>query len=504
LTGVIKIDVKCMAARCGINGVRAAGALLFAAFAVSFCSVTLLQAGESQPPGDLAVVYFDPQPEGSIVLVDGELKCSRTPCFTSLKKGTHTVTTMAEGFLPDTAELEVVRDTSASPHLKPDSGWLVFEEYASGFKLRIDGKFLGRILKGRVLVPSGPHRVELISPCHLPAAVEVDVRRGEDTKINLSPQVIEGSLDVVAEDESGQELVANVYIDGIRAGVSPATFRVTTCTTEVMIRDGVHPDYKTEVRIFENRLTSVKALMAGIQPPRRSGVGSEMIDIPAGGFWMGCNEAADDQCAADEKPYIRASLREFKIDKHETTAAEYMRCVQSGGCSPANTGPTCTYGVAGKESHPINCVDWIQATRYCKWAGKRLPTEAEWEKAARGPSGLKYPWGSAQVDCDLAVMTAKGCKAEGTEPVGRRPEGASPYGAMDMIGNAWEWVADWYDEGYYGISTGTNPQGPEKGKERVLRGGSWYNKLSMSLRASARSHNYPGLRLDLFGFRCAL
>ena len=156
------------------------------------------------------------------------------------------------------------------------------------------------------------------------------------------------------------------------------------------------------------------------------------------------------------------------------------------------------YGFTGPQ-HPVVGVDWEQADTYCKWAGKRLPTEAEWGKATRGSDGRTYPWGEI-IDCSRANYDE--CKNRGTKPVGSYPSGVSPYGAMDMGGNVWEWVADWYDANYYQKNNNRNPTGPFSGAYRVLRGGSW-GAVPYYLQFTTRDWCGPGNRNEYGGFRCA-
>ncbi|MGI6394683.1 MAG: formylglycine-generating enzyme family protein [bacterium] len=238
-----------------------------------------------------------------------------------------------------------------------------------------------------------------------------------------------------------------------------------------------------------------------------------MVSVPAGKFWMGCNEEVDDECYSDEHPYHEVTLSAYKIDKYQVTAGEYQKCVDAGNCNNDNSsephyrdyGSSCNLGAEDKSNHPMNCVSWYGAKAYCEWAGKRLPTEAEWEKAARGTEGAKYPWGNEKASCKHAVMDdgGDGCGLDSTWAVGSKPKGVSPYGCYDMIGNVWEWVNDWYDSDYYETSPSENPKGPESGSSRVLRGGSWFNYGGDILRASDRYYGNPGSWTSYDGFRCA-
>ena len=231
-----------------------------------------------------------------------------------------------------------------------------------------------------------------------------------------------------------------------------------------------------------------------------------MVLIPEGTFMMGCNEEVDSECEEDEKPYHEVYLDAYYLDRHEVTVAGYGKCVEAGKCDTPRSSQSCNWGISGRDDHPVNCVSWDEATAYCKYAGKRLPTEAEWEKAARGTDGRKYPWGNEIPSCALAVMHdgGDGCGKDRTWPVCSKEPGHSPYGLCDMSGNVYECVADWYGEYPYEASAVRNPGGPSSGKMRVLRGGSWYD-LSGFLRASDRVSSNPDFRSgSLAGFRCAV
>ena len=219
-----------------------------------------------------------------------------------------------------------------------------------------------------------------------------------------------------------------------------------------------------------------------------------LVEIPAGDFIMGCNAEVDDECLADERPMHTVSLSSFEIERTEVTQDAYTACVTEGVCEP----PSCAWDCDATEL-PASCITIDQASAYCDWAGRRLPTEAEWEKAARGDAGAKYPWGNGEPNCTLVNMS--GC-GDSAMPVGSLPGGASPYGAFDMAGNMVEMVSDWYDEAFYGLSPSTDPTGPAMGTRFTGRGGGYLSEATWQ-RASKRDwYDLEDASASL-GFRCA-
>jgi iron(II)-dependent oxidoreductase len=230
---------------------------------------------------------------------------------------------------------------------------------------------------------------------------------------------------------------------------------------------------------------------------------SKRVTIPAGTFTMGCNAAVDGECRPDELPSHPVRLDAFDIDVTEVTEGQYYGCVAAGKCgSPSCDWDPCDDGK--RKDHPVVCVDFRDVNTYCAWKGMRLPTEAEWERAARGDDRRKYPWGNDGLDCahaNLASCPGPNGAPPGTLPVGSLPEGVSPYGVLDMAGNAGEWTSDFYDANYYATSPFDNPKGPDKAARHVGRGGSW-NSTGVWQRASQRDDYEPEYVKNTFGLRC--
>ncbi|NMB75686.1 MAG: formylglycine-generating enzyme family protein [Myxococcales bacterium] len=252
-----------------------------------------------------------------------------------------------------------------------------------------------------------------------------------------------------------------------------------------------------------------------------------MIRVPAGEFLAGCNRKVDRVCRSDEDKLHLVRLDAFSIDRTEVTVEDYSRCLEAGQCSAeglespfiagaeqAQWAWACNFGKADRARHPVNCLTFEQAAAFCRWKGKRLPTEMEWERAARGTDGRKFPWGNTGLDKPRANLADdKGRKVfpsavmavfgyddgyVGTAPVGSFPDGKAPEGLLDMAGNVWEWTADGYQDQSYPAER----QPFAKEAYRVIRGGSFLSDLS-DLRTSRRGRARPSERNPGIGFRCA-
>ena len=219
--------------------------------------------------------------------------------------------------------------------------------------------------------------------------------------------------------------------------------------------------------------------------------GAEMVLVPAGEFWMGSGDGDD---LGDEGPRHRLALRAFYIDKHPVTNAQYKRFLSETGHREPEYWSNQQFN---QPDQPAVGVAWDDAQAYCRWAGERLPTEAEWEKTARGPDGRKYPWGNKW---DAKRANSKEGGAGKPTPFGSYPEGESPYGAHDMAGNIWEWTSSLYRPYPYQADDGREDSKSQD--KRVVRGGSWEDG-PRTLRVSCRAHNSPSSRNFNVGFRCA-
>lgn len=241
----------------------------------------------------------------------------------------------------------------------------------------------------------------------------------------------------------------------------------------------------------------------------------EMVLVPAGEFLMGSDKKTDRLAYRGEMPQRRVYLNAYEIGKYEVTALEYLKFVLA-----TNRNPQLDWRYDGGNfqeamaHHPIMHVSWYDADAYCTWAGKRLPSEAEWEKAARGTDGRLYPWGREQAGPTRANFGRTGLSG----PVRDRPErlllyppiisvdkydmAVSPYGLHQTIGNVAEWVNDWYDKDYYATAPDRNPTGPETGTQKAFRGGGWMDSTT-TMRVAMRNGTDPHTKINWMGFRCA-
>jgi serine/threonine protein kinase len=295
-------------------------------------------------------------------------------------------------------------------------------------------------------------------------------------------------------------VIAALILPGFIAKLAPApTFTHTSTLT-------ITPTFIstfTSTSTFSLEFTSTPDLEIGSTLVRQAD-GIVMVYVPEGEFNMGdTTDQALAECQnffndcqqswfIDEQPPHSVSLDAYWIDSTEVSISAYASCISAGACEPPISNSSNTrssyFGNSQFADYPVINVSWFQAKAYCEWAGGRLPTEAEWEKAARSTDGRIYPWGNSMPT---------------TRPVKSFTAGISPYGLLNMSGNVTEWVNDWYGETYFSLLPQINPTGPDTGEYRILRGGSWYLNTNF-IRSTNRDHRDPNIQRDHIGFRCAL
>ena len=275
----------------------------------------------------------------------------------------------------------------------------------------------------------------------------------------------------------------------------------------------VHSGISFGILLLGSILSAVAATYPNMIPCEKTP--KNMACIAGGPFLRGANDGPP-----HARPQSTVWLQTFYMDKYEVTYGEYTACVKAGKCRRA--GPN--YSDFDNPMQPINGINWFDAENYCRIKGKHLPTEAEWEKAARGTDGRRFPWGDGPADCKYMVFKNEKGRSCGVPKAGKHPEKGRPepvgskppnqYGIYDMAGNAYEWVADWYTKSYAKCGdacNGIDPKGPCDGKEkcpntlhrRVVRGGSWYWGEERATTFYRRSHTPENKPFHHFGFRCA-
>ncbi|MEN9796864.1 MAG: hypothetical protein RL653_560 [Pseudomonadota bacterium] len=404
------------------------------------------QGGE----GTAVEVTFVSEPAGASVTLDGSPVCLSTPCTRRTALGGHDVLFEKKHHRPSRIWVNAARGTVVRGSLQPTYGWLTVETEVPGVMVSLDGGTAARTPLASREVEAGSVDVTVTDRCFVRRSERVVIKEGDKVTLRLPAVPRLAGLKVNVVDGDGNGLDATVHVDGREVGKAGSSLQVPVCAREASVRVGGHQ--WTEVLELEE--SGVKVLTARFNQLHVA----KMVSFAGGG-----------------------SVSPFRLDVTEVTVAAYADCVKSGRCSEPTIGATCNWRMAGKEQHPVNCVDWMQAAAYCRAQGKRLPDQAEWQFAASNGGRTLFPWG----DSGLDGMRAKWKSRDGTAPVGRFPAGATPSGIQDLVGNVWEWMANDYD----------------RGKE--LRGGSWSSTSEEYLRPSYRTGDAPTDRYDHLGFRCA-
>jgi len=316
---------------------------------------------------------------------------------------------------------------------------------------------------------------------------------GEDQQVAQGELVILDATLSSDPDGDALDLLYHWSIGQAPAGAVTLSDSTAAQPTFIASQPGV---YIFGLEVTDGDLTSLQDVVTITVLERIFNEQDGMIEIPAGAFVMGSATGTP-----DEGPAHRLEMSTYWIDKFEVTVAQYQACVASGACAEAGQTAGCNATRADRSNHPINCINWEQASTYCLSASKRLPTEAEWERAARGDDGRTYPWGEDFPSLDrLNYNNNLGTTVE----VGTYPLGVSFYGLHNMSGNVQEWTADFYSADYYANSPTVDPQGPESGTLRVVRGASWRIGIPQEvLTTTVRFAFVAGNGDSSLGFRCS-
>jgi hypothetical protein len=406
--------------------------------------------------GEEVVVKFESEPVGATVSVDGELLCQSTPCSKRIASGRREVLFQKERYAAARLNGIATKGAVVRGTLQPKFGWLTIETDVPGIAVTVDGAEAGKTPVNAREVDEGAVDVAVADGCYLRSGERIAIKAGERRTLRLAARPKLAGLKVNAVDEQGNDLEATVRVDGREVGDAGATLKVPVCSKEVTVKLGSR-EWQEELKLEEGRTTTLTAKPG-------SGKSAGMVVIMEGNegfFGLGRKEPV-------------------KLDVTEVTVAAYAACVKAGKCTEPDTGGNCNWRQSGKEQHPVNCIDWMQADAYCKAQGKRLPDQFEWQFAASNGGRTQFPWGDSSPD----ATRAKWNLSDGTAPVGSFPAGATQNGLQDLLGNVWEWMANDY----------------ESGKE--LRGGSWDDGRGEGPRAY-RNWNVATYRADNYGLRCA-
>ncbi len=438
-------------------------------------------------------------PPGATVILGAE-NVGRTPVTLKVHAGKQELTLSLTGYedIPKVVTIEKDKTTEITEEFRLQTGTLSVNSTPIGASVYLDGAYKGVTPLELKNVSMGTHTVKVSLENYAEALKSVDVKYKDAANLNFNLSPLPGKLAVTSTPQG-----AKVTVDGKNAGETPVYgYEISAGSHKVSVSLS---GYKTQTETVEILANQPKTLNVSLEPGATvvpSVSGGDMVLIPAGEFLMGSDESeAKDawescktywkDCPWDlfkaEMPKHKVVLDAYSIDKYPVTNAQYKKCVNAGKCKKPHD--TTWYDDKNMANHPVVYVDWNQASAFCTWAGKRLPTEAEWEKAARGENGNVYPWGN-EWDCTKSCNSVSPCKQNSTCAVGSYSEDVSSYGVYDMAGNVWEWVSDWYDKNYYQNSPGNNPKGPDNGQYRVLRGGSWRNLDPSNFRGAYR-HLFP-------------
>jgi hypothetical protein len=442
---------------------------------------------------DEFLVALDSSPRGAEVLVDGKPQCPATPCQARLAAGPHEATFQLDRHLPLHRKFAAAEGVQVAVDMLPRFGTVSVETEPGGLVVRVAGRDVGKSpIRSAEL--DGVGEISVADRCFLPSAQALAMRPGEHRDVKLVAARRTASLVVQGYDWKGVALPAAatmVTVDGVAAGPAWTALTVPLCGRELRVKLG-DESFTSPLRLQEGTTSTIRA-----QP--------NSIALLEGGYFRsssGRRAPGTAPAVVGRAEYV--SVSSFALDATEVTVGEYRECVRAGRCEPAfdaisvpgmsaadaeRWSQRCNRDREDRLDHPVNCVDWNQASAYCRWKGKRLPTDDEWEWAARGgKAGSAYPWGNAPPAGQLCWSDGDpGARRGGTCPVGAFAQGDSPSGIRDLAGNVWEWTA----------TSRWSPVG------RVIRGGGWADTSASSVAAASALEPEVRRRAADLGFRCA-
>jgi formylglycine-generating enzyme required for sulfatase activity len=443
-------------------------------------------------------------PPGATVYLDGD-SIGRTPLERNdLSPGDGVLLLKLSGYISNSQSIRLLAGERKefNVDLFPQLGKVEITTSPPGAQVFLDGQAIGTYQTSPLVVDKvslGRHTVSATLAGYADTSATFAAVYNQTAKIELKLWGNPGALFINSTPDG-----AAIILDGRNTSrVTPSKLTdIAAGDHEVVLQLKGYADLRRAVKVTPAKVETVDEKLSETVFQKTAGNPStveDMVLVPAGSFSMGSNKLS-----GDAKPEHKIYLDAYYIDKYEVTNQQYKSfCDQTGHAYPPDAGFAGISDYFFKyPNYPVVRVSWDDAQAYAVWAGKRLPTEAEWERAAKGNEYNRlYPWGD-NVNASHANIAGTGDGYVYTAPVGSFPDGISPVGCYDMAGNVWEWCSDRYSSTYYSSSPTRNPQGPFGGSNRVLRGGSWNSSSSYASRAY-RGNFLPSYQVNNFGFRCA-
>jgi formylglycine-generating enzyme len=436
---------------------------------------------------NVAIVTFESEPAGAVVLVDNQLVCPSTPCTRDVRPGAHRVTMQAERYHSSEERVSVSGDDTVSMTLSPAFGLLSVVTTPRGLPIKVNGEAVGANVQA-IELSAGTYEVVVESDCYGLAGERIVLNEGDNRSVTISPPLREAGLDLRLSDESGNTLRGRVFADDTEIGRAPGRMAVPVCHEELRVEADGGLGWRGELELVENEVRSHELTLEAGGAAGGGPAGITWVRIPSGTFQMGSTSGE-----SDERPVHSVTLDAFEMSATEVTVAQYRLCVDAGVCRA----PDGNYNFSSQyDNHPVTKVSWTDATTFATWAGGSLPTEAQWEYAALG--GQSYTYAGSNSATNVGWVSAN--SGSRTHEVAQLR--ANGYGLYDMTGNVAEWVSDFYSNNYYSQSPRSNPENTSNASYLVFRGGSWRHGASRA-RVASRGGSTPSGRYGSIGFRLA-